>query len=65
MKQNDIKELRSKTVEELKKMTEPLEVEIAKLKIELINKKLKNTSLIKNKLDDLARILTVLNLKQK
>lgn len=64
MKQNDVKLLHGKSVSELEKMVKDTEEEIFKLKKELKEKKLKNTSLIKNKLDDLARIQTELSLKQ-
>jgi ribosomal protein L29 len=64
MKSNDIKALHAKTKDELIKLRTDLEVEIYKLKKELIDKKLKNTSLIKNKSDDLARVLSVLSLKK-
>jgi ribosomal protein L29 len=64
MKSNDIKLLHSKSVDELVKQAKELEVEISKLKKELIDKKLKNTSLIKTKSDDLARVKTLLNLKK-
>jgi hypothetical protein len=64
MKSNDIKALHAKAKDELVKMKTDLIVEISKLKKELIDKKLKNTSLIKIKSDDLARVLTLLNLKK-
>lgn len=64
MKKKDVTLLHSKAKEELEKMAGEIEIEILKLKEELRNKKLKNTSLIKNKFDDLARVKTELNLKK-
>lgn len=61
MKRKDIISLHSKKEEELKTLVRDLKVEIIKLKKELIQKKLKNTSLIKIKSDDLARVKTELN----
>lgn len=63
MKKKDIQALFEKTAEELRKMIIEQEVEILKLKRDLLNKKLKNTSLLKTKSDDLARLKTVLTLK--
>ncbi len=63
MKKKDIQALFEKTAEELKKIISEQEVEILKLKRDLLNKKLKNTSLLKTKSDDLARLKTVLTLR--
>lgn len=64
MKKKDINDLRVKSIDELEKLASDIREEISKLKTELKNKKLKNTSLIKNKFDDLARVLTWINLKK-
>lgn len=65
MKRKDIIALHSKSIEELKTLVKSTDAEIIKLKKELIQKKLKNTSLIKIKSDDLARFKTELNQKNK
>lgn len=61
MKRKDIVALHSKTVEEIKSLEKEIVSEISKLKKQLIEKKLKNTSLIRVKQDDLARVKTVLS----
>ncbi len=63
MKRNDANALHSKTKEELVIMSRDLEEEIAKLIKEKQEKKIKNTSLIRFKKDDLARVKTELRLK--
>lgn len=65
MKRKDVVLLHSKKVEELYSLVRDLETEIVKLKKELLQKKFKNTSLIKIKSDDLARVKTELNHKIK
>ncbi len=56
MKKKEIVALHSKTQEELKVLERDIIGEIIKLKKELMEKKLKNTSLIHIKQDDLARV---------
>jgi ribosomal protein L29 len=60
MKRKEILAMHAKTEEELKVQVHELENEIAKLKKELSEKKLKNTNLIRGKKDDLARVETEL-----
>jgi ribosomal protein L29 len=61
MKRKDIVALHSKIGAELKSLEKEIALEISKLKKELIEKKLKNTSLIRLRQDDLARVKTVLS----
>lgn len=60
MKRKEIIAIHVKTEEELKAQAHELENELARLKKELSEKKLKNTSLIREKKDDLARVKTAL-----
>lgn len=64
MKKNDIKLLIEKNLEELRKEMVSIQTEIVKLKRELWQKKLKNTSALKVKKDDLARVLTAIRIKK-
>lgn len=64
MKQNEIKALHNKTVEELEVQLKDLLVELAQARLKKAAGKLKNThtSLLS---DDVARVKTVLSIKQK
>ncbi len=64
MKTRDIKELHSKTPEDLKKMLMDLKLEMAKLNLDLNLNKNKNINILKTKKRDVARILTVLTEKE-
>ncbi|HVZ67138.1 MAG TPA: 50S ribosomal protein L29 [Patescibacteria group bacterium] len=63
MKRNDINELRTKTVDELKRMVVDFRNDAEKARTEAITGKLKNTNMIKNKKKDIARVLTFLHMK--
>lgn len=64
MKKNQIVELRSKSIEELKRLLEETQSEIKKLIMELKSRKLKNTASIEQKRKDIARILTFVREKE-
>lgn len=64
MKTKDKKELKVKTIDELKNLLKQVREELFNLKIENSRKKLKNTSLIYQKRKDKARILTTLREKE-
>lgn len=64
MKKKEIKELQSKTYEELKKMTEEAKTEIKKWTVEKGTGKQKNVNLVRNKRRDVARLLTVIRQKE-
>lgn len=60
MKRKEIIAIHAKSDEELRTMMRELESEIVKLKKDMIEKKLKNTNLIRGRKDDLARVKTEL-----
>lgn len=64
MKKKDLKELKTRTVEELKKALIDIRVEIIKLQIELSRGTNKNLNSARNKKKDLARILTIMKEKE-
>lgn len=64
MKTKDIKELHVKTREELVKRAQELGVEIAKLKMDMKMKKIKNLNEFRSKMKDRARILTIAHMKK-
>ncbi len=64
MKRNEIKELHTKTAKELFDMLAKLRSEIFDVRLELSQNKLKNTSQLGKKLDDVARIQTILQRKE-
>jgi len=64
MKKKDIQDLHTRTTEELIKTANEIKSELFDLSLELSMQKLKNTSLIKRKKDDLARIKTILRGKE-
>lgn len=64
MKTKDKKELKAKTIDELKNLLKQVREELLNLKIENSRKKLKNTSLIYQKRKDLACMLTTLREKE-
>ena len=63
MKRNDLNDLRTKTVDELKKMLADLREEVAKVSIEELKAKGKNVNLARIKKKDIARVLTILHMK--
>lgn len=60
MKRKEVKDLHSKTLEELKVLVGKASEELAKLKIDQKAGKLRNVHQLKQKSHDLARIKTVL-----
>lgn len=64
MKVNEKKELHNKTYEELAKLLTDTKAEIATMKIDAKLGKVTNTSLIRTKKKDVARIMTLLTTKQ-
>lgn len=60
MKRKDLKELKQKTLAELKKLAVETEQEQVRLKMEIKTGKNKNTRAMARKRDDLARILTII-----
>lgn len=63
MKKNDIQDLKTKNVDELKRILSDFQGEISKLSVDKSLGKLKNTNQIKNKKKDVARVLTFLSIK--
>ncbi len=64
MKKKELKELRTKTVEELRKLIKKTQEELVGLKIEKKAGKLKDVHQPKKKSDDLARLKTILKEKE-
>lgn len=64
MKRNEIKELHTKTTKELWDLLKKLRIDVQKLKIDLSQNKVGNTRSLSGKLDDIARIMTVLRTKE-
>ena len=65
MKRNDVVDLRTKTIDELKRIALDLREEIMRAKTEKLLGKVKNTNITKNKKKDVARVLTILHMKSK
>lgn len=61
----EIKELKDKAQESLEKLLQEKREKLRQLRFELSQDKLKNVSEIKNIKKDIARILTIINLKLK
>jgi ribosomal protein L29 len=64
MKEKQKKELHQKTVEALQEQAEKLRFEIAQLVLRIKAGKEKNTSILKTKKADLARVLTIISKKK-
>lgn len=64
MKKNEIIDLKSKTIDELKRMVLDLREEVGKSAMEKTLGKIKNTNFAKNKRKDIARVLTILSMKK-
>lgn len=64
MKIREIKEIRQKGTKELTVLLSELRKEIEKTNMDLVMKKLKNVSFVKEKKKDVARILTILKEKE-
>ena len=65
MKKNDILDLRAKTLDELKRMTQDTRGELDTLKKDQTLSKIKNSNAFRSKQKDLARILTFLGMKER
>lgn len=61
MKKKDLDELKNKSREQLKKTLAELSSDIAKLKLELSQSKLKNLHSVKKKKKEIAQVLTIMN----
>ena len=64
MKKKELEELRTKTIEELKKLIRKTQEELVRLKIEKKAGKLKDVHQPRKKSDDLARLKTILKEKE-
>lgn len=64
MRKKETRELRGKSLEELKKQTEDLRVDIAKTRVELKANPPKDTNVMMKKRKRLARILTIIREKK-
>jgi large subunit ribosomal protein L29 len=64
MKLKQLKELRDKSIDELKQILKVNQAELVKIKTELTTKKLKNTSLVREKNKDIAQIKTLIREKE-
>lgn len=64
MKKKQKTDLRSKSIKELLLEVSKREEEIAQVKIQIRTGKIKNTSTLKRKLDELAVVKTIINEKQ-
>jgi large subunit ribosomal protein L29 len=60
-----IKELREKNIEELKKMLLEKQEKTRKLRFDISTKQVKNNRELRNEKKDIARILTLINEKNK
>lgn len=64
MKAKDKKELHKKSMQELKKMVSEAKDALAKLKLEKVQNKLKNTSQLSVKRKEIAQMLTITRIKE-
>lgn len=64
MKAKDKKELHKKSIQELRKMVSEAKDALAKLKLEKVQNKLKNTSQLSVKRREIAQILTIMRIKE-
>ena len=64
MKLKQLKELRDNSIDELKQILKVNQAELVKIKTELTTKKLKNTSLVREKNKDIAQIKTLIREKE-
>jgi large subunit ribosomal protein L29 len=60
-----IKELREKSIEELKKFLAEKKEKARKLRFDIATKQVKNTRQIRNEKKDIARIMTLINNENK
>ncbi len=63
MKKNEITDLKTKTMDELKRMLSDFREEIDQNKKDASLGKVKNSNFVKNKKKDIARVLTFLSMK--
>ncbi|RJQ25883.1 50S ribosomal protein L29 [Candidatus Parcubacteria bacterium] len=64
MKKNEIKELHTKSVDELVKDLSDLKKEVSNIKMDIVLNKTKNTAILKEKERNIARILTIIKEKE-
>ena len=64
MKRNQIKELSTKTVKELSEMMKSLKSDVLDVRMELSQNKVKKVTQIRRKKDDIARIKTILRMRE-
>ena len=64
MKKNELADLKGKTIDELKRLLLDARGELSKLKIDMSLGKNKNLNQARNKRKDIARILTILGMKE-
>jgi len=64
MKKNELADLKGKTIDELRRLLLDAREELGKLKIDMSLGKSKNLNQTRNKRKDIARILTILSLKE-
>jgi ribosomal protein L29 len=65
MKRNLVKELPLKSKNELQKLLTDLKAELAKIRVNIKAKRMKDVSLAGKKRKEIAQILTVINTKEK
>ncbi|MEX2028700.1 MAG: 50S ribosomal protein L29 [Candidatus Curtissbacteria bacterium] len=65
MKKKDLEQLKSQDIKTLKKKVDDLKKEAANFKIEISLGKVKNVHSISQKKKDIAKIMTILNIKSK
>ena len=59
MKKKDVQELHAKTKEELLQLVSALERNVAKMKVDAMQGKVKNVNEIRTKMKNIARMLTI------
>jgi len=64
MKKNELTDLKGKTIDELARLLLDAREELGKLKIDMSLGKSKNPNQTRNKRKDIARILTILSMKE-
>ena len=63
MKKNELTDLKTKTIDELRRRLSDLREEIEKMSVEKSRGTLKNTNGVRSKQKDIARVLTILGMK--
>ena len=64
MKKNELTDLKAKTIDELRRRLLDLREEVEKMSVEKSRGTLKNTNGIRSKQKDIARVLTILGMKE-